>query len=84
MTVLFVLLVVDAAARYVMARNQTAGWWISLAVCPAWAVVALAGPVPYVAYLALPWSIAAMINIRRARREHHPVPPTPPAGPVTG
>ncbi len=79
MAALFALLVVDAAARYVMGRRQSAGWWISLFVCPAWAITALVSDVPYAAYLALPWSIAALINIRQARRDQAPATP---AGPV--
>lgn len=75
MTALFLLLVVDAAGRYVMARRQSAGWWISLLVCPAWAITALVSDVPYAAFLALPWSIAAVINIRQARRDRRPALP---------
>lgn len=83
MTALFALLVVDAAARYVMARRQSAGWWISLYVCPVWAITALLSDVPYASFLALPWSIAALINIRQARRDRAPaLPPAPAPAPV--
>jgi len=65
---LFGLLVVDAAARYVMARNQVFGWRVSLLVCPFWVAATVLGGYPWAAFLALPWAIAAAINIRRAKR----------------
>ncbi len=68
MAALFALLLVDAAARYVMCRRQTAGWWISLAVCPLWVPAALYAGYRPAAFLALPWAIAAALNIRAARR----------------
>lgn len=65
---LFVLLLVDAAARYVMARDRVAGWWMSLGVCPCWVAAALAADLAPAAFLALPWAIAAALNIRSSRR----------------
>jgi hypothetical protein len=65
---LFALLLVDAAARYVMARDRVTGWWISLAVCPCWAAAALLGGLEPAAFLALPWAIAAALNLRTSRR----------------
>lgn len=69
MTALFALLLVDAGARYVMCRRQVAGWWISLVVAPCWALAALLEHYEPAAFLALPWAIAALLNIRAARRD---------------
>ncbi len=65
---LFVLLLVDAAGRYVMARDRVAGWCISLGVCPCWVAAAIAADLAPAAFLALPWALAAALNIRTSRR----------------
>lgn len=68
MSLLLALLLVDAGARYVMSRRQVAGWWVSLAVCPCWAAAAVLAHYAPAAFLALPWAIAAALNIRAGRR----------------
>jgi hypothetical protein len=72
MVALFTLALLDAAARYVTSRHRVAGWSITLALCPCLVTVALVVHLEPAAFLAVPWAIAASLNIRAARRDQAP------------